>query len=308
MHARPNDRLRERRKKQRHALTITVAALLAALAIGTVLLLRLPSIRIHTVHAEGVHAAAVVVAVNDAISGSYMYAIPKDSIFFFSTTHIRDTVLHVFPDIEAVSIHRDSFSSISIVPTERTSVFVWCGATKPVATLAVEPSCFDTDSNGLLFASHGSSSLAVIANASTTIDVLKIYAPLDSGVIETNPIRAHVIHKDRIPGALMFVKALGTLGARTTAIVIHDDEADLYVPGGARVTYVLGHEADAAALAQAVLPKIAITDGTIAYLDLRFAGKAYIQRVGATSQVSVPTILPSSTTPATPTLAKPTIH
>jgi hypothetical protein len=186
-----------------------------------------------------------------------------------------------------------------IVPTDRSVAFLWCGTTRPVD--GVQEVCYNTDSTGLLFALAdervaaatnslaSTTSLTIISSASPEGSNIRIYAELDTSAIasSTDPIRSMVVHADSIPGAIVFTKALGTLGARVTAIVIHQDEADLYVIGGTKITYVLGHEASAVALAQAVLPKITITDGSIEYIDLRFLGKAYVLRKGASTQSSI---------------------
>ena len=301
--SRSNERLRDRRKKQRRTMVVVFLAAALVLIFGSIGILRLPSLRISAIHAQGPHEDDVQYAAHQELDGSYAHIIPMNSIFFFSTSRIRSAILIALPDVEAVSISRDSFSSIIITPTERSTAFLWCGEALPISD--VKEWCYDTDSNGLIFAEE-STLLQPIATDSpplpTGLDdsaTIKIYAALDTvDASTTDPIRSHVIHAESIPNAILFTKTIAALGARVTSVVIRQDEADLYVVGGARITYVLGHEVDAAALAEAVLPKITITDGTIAYLDLRFSGKAYIQRVGSAGEAAVNT---SSSTIAAPT-------
>ena len=64
------------------------------------------------------------------------------------------------------------------------------------------------------------------------------------------------------------------------SVEIRGDEADLYTPHGTRVTYILGNEEKAAALAASAFPTLNIQGGQLAYVDLRFEGKVYIKRHG----------------------------
>ncbi|HRH24694.1 MAG TPA: hypothetical protein PK109_03875, partial [Candidatus Paceibacterota bacterium] len=59
---------------------------------------------------------------------------------------------------------------------------------------------------------------------------------------------------------------------------IRGDEADLFVPPGTRVTYVVGQEVEAAKSAEAAFKGLNLVDGSLLYVDLRFDGKVYVKR------------------------------
>ncbi len=290
---RSNDRLRDRRRKKQRVAVVSAGILLVlVVALGLYIVWR-PAFRITSVTVEGPHLEEVRTMAGQTLSGTYAFIIPKNSIYFFPTESLRTSILNAYPDVSAVSITRDSFGSIKIVNLPRASVFHWCG--ESILAKRGDENCYDTDSEGLVFqpvATMGAPSVPInAATTSATSSVpqlskkepgeLKLYGALTVNADDpSNPVRAHIAYASRIAPALAFIKALGTLGIPVPTLEISGDEANLYTPSNTRVTYVLGREESALALAQAVVPKLNLTDGSIEYLDLRFSGKAYIKRVG----------------------------
>jgi hypothetical protein len=280
--ARPQgERLRDRRRKKRKTGTIILAVFFVALLALVIYLLWLPQLRIQSVHAEGPQAEGVERVAQENLSGRYALILPRNSIFFFPKGAVRDAVLSTYPEISALSISRSSFTSVSLLGTPRASAFVWCGTTidTPQAT------CFDTDAEGLVFKEAVvSTSTVVLTTASgtpTTPSDLRIFSPLDRELGEAaTPVGAHVMNAEAIPDALRFVKAVRSLGVPVSSLVLRGDEADLWLNGPTRITYVLGREEEAAELAASVIPGLNLTNGSLQYLDLRFSGKAYIKRYG----------------------------
>jgi hypothetical protein len=220
---------------------------------------------------------------NKALTGTYAFIIPRNSIFFFPKDDVRAAILREHPEAGALSISRDSFSSITIEATPRAKGFVWCGISLD-APYANE-TCFDTDVEGLVFRpSDVSTSTVVLTVASGTPMTpgdLRIYAPVDQDLGEgASPVGARVVGATNIPNALRFVKAVRDLGVPVSALQLRGDEADLWVNKSTRITYVLGREEEAVQLAASVVPELTLDDGSIQYLDLRFKGKAYVKRYG----------------------------
>jgi hypothetical protein len=110
---------------------------------------------------------------------------------------------------------------------------------------------------------------------------LRIFAPLDREVGEgISPVGARIVNHDAIPDALRFVKAIRGLNVPVSSLALRGDEADLWLSGPTRITYVLGTEEMAAQLAASVVPTLDFTNASVEYLDLRFSGKAYVKRYG----------------------------
>lgn len=283
-------RLRDRRRRARKAVWITLLVLVLVLAAASLYALWLPQLRVQEVAANGPNADAVESIARQQLAGAYGFVIPRDSIFFFPQQDIREAALAQHPDIAAVSISRTSFSSIALTAVPRAKAFLWCGVS--VDTAFAEGTCFEADSQGLIYSMAGSETdTASVASAgetaSTTVATpvlngdLRVFAPLDTELGEgQSPVGAHVVQAWAVPDALRFVRAIETLGVPVSSLALRGDEADLWLDGSTRITYVLGREASAATLAMSVIPTLDLTDGSIQYLDLRFNGKAYVKRYG----------------------------
>ena len=248
------------------------------LVLAALYALWLPAFRIQTVNANDADQRAIDAA-RQALTGSYAHIIPRNSIFFLPKEGMRQAVLNAYPDVAAVSVNRTSFSSIRIATTPRTKAFVWCG-TGVDAPFA--DGCFDADAEGLVFEPADTlETTGTTTEAAPQSGELRIYAPLDPQLGEgESPVRHSVTNAAAIPDALRFVKALRGMGASISALVLRGDEADLWIDGKTRITYVLGHEQEASQLAASALPKLPISDGTIQYIDLRFSGKVYVKKYG----------------------------
>jgi len=276
-------RLRERRKKARKTgLIISIIALALFLAL-LIYLLWLPAVRIQTVEASGPSAEAAAQTARESIAGTYLFVLPKNSIFFFPKDEMRARVLAAHPHISALSISRKSFTAIQLSGTSRASSFVWCGV--HIDMPFPNGQCFEADAEGLIFKeaaiSTTTSVLSTGSNTPATSGDLRIYSPLDRELVEGgSPVGARVTRAQSIPDALRFVKAIRGLGIPVSSLSLREDEADLWVSGPTRITYVLGREEEAAQLAASVIPTVTLTDGTVEYLDLRFKGKAYVKRYG----------------------------
>jgi hypothetical protein len=239
--------------------------------------------------AEGPDADAARVIAERAIKGTYLYVLPKDSIFIFPEGSIRRQILDAHPAITAVSIKRTGFTAIAIQNVPRTSAFIWCGP-----SAASSSPCYQADAEGFVFApAEGTATVAVAAQMDALTEptevaerviedvdmsVLRVYAPLAGEGAE--PVRSHVVGASRLPDALRFVKAMKSLGVGIVSVEIREDEADLYTPEGTRITYILGREKAAADLAASAFPSLKVPTGAFEYVDLRFDGKVYVKRWG----------------------------
>jgi len=265
--------LKDRRRRARKLFLILLSIVLIIVAGLSIYLLWRPGLRIQNVMLEASRAAMLDPLVKGALSGTYLGVLPRDSIVVFPKQKIRDAILDAYPDISAVSISRTSFTSISVKTIERVSAFDWCG---PIPDDTAP--CYKSDAEGFVFASSTSS--PENDNATTTLKTLRIYGPLTEKTTTDGPIRSHVANAAAIPNALRFERAMLSLGAIVSSLVLRSDEADLYLTSGTRITYVLGHEEQAAALAATAFPDLNLNDGSVDYVDLRFDGKVYFKKRG----------------------------
>ncbi|MBA3789163.1 hypothetical protein H0X32_02070 [Patescibacteria group bacterium] len=296
---RDREPLKNRRRRARNRTFITMLAFIVLVFAAGFTCLWLPAFRIQRVVAAGPDAEQIKVSVPPILTGRYKYIFPRDSIFFFPEADIRTYILQEYPDISAISISRTSFDSIAIDSIPRESAFIWCGSTydahEPVivtptssttgsapTSTSTLPTCYDADAQGYIFAS--------LPEDPSLAETLHIYGPLTASSTANGTILGQQIAQARfIPHTLTFVKAIKSLGVSVGALAIRGDEADLYTQGKTRITYVLGQEASAAALAQSAFPTLNLNNGSLSYVDLRFADKVYFKNVGqdvASSTVS----------------------
>jgi hypothetical protein len=274
--------LGERRRARRRRFGVLIFVLCIAFAGGTLWCLSQPWLRVAAVHATGPYADTTPSVAAAAMGGSWYHLVPRDSLVFPAEESVRQAILAAHPDVMAVSIRRDSLHTLSVETVARISAFLWCGAEKP---LDADSRCYAADSEGLIYA-YVPTVPDEIEAASTTPGVefpdiargLAVYGALVEAPTD-DPVGAHVAGAARIPDALRFARALQAIGAPVASIQLRGDEADLYVvPGNTRLTYVIGREDAAYALAKASFPQLDLTGGSIDYVDLRFGGKVYYKK------------------------------
>ncbi len=205
------------------------------------------------------------------LQGSYLFIIPKDSIFFYPEATIEKDILSLRPDIASASVHRSGFSSLSVQTVSRIPAYWWCGDDRSDGN---ETSCYEADWAGFVF-------LPVPETDFALSSLTRIYVPLTTAAgTAAYPLTSTLTNATAIPEIFALTKEIKSLGAVVTGIRIHSDEVSLYTSSGTYVTYLLGHEKEALSLLTAALPSLSLTDGSVEYLDLRFDGKIYIKKKG----------------------------
>lgn len=258
--------LRDRRRGKRRRLIVGALVVLLVLIVGVLVLLWQPFLRVHTVQADGPGSEEIPAFVKKELAGTTYGIIPRDSIFFLSQDTLRDSLLRAFPSIQAVSLKPAGLTTLTVTTIGRATAFWWCGESH-----AVPGACFETDPEGKLFA------LVPADQLSASSSVLILYSALNEGST-SEPLGATVAHAERLPALLQFVKALKGLTANVVRVELRADEADLYTPRDTRITYVLGREEQAAALAATAFPSLALNDGSLLYVDLRFDSKVFFKK------------------------------
>ena len=271
-------RLRDRRRRSRRRLLVLFVVLLLALFWAIVYGLWQPAVRISSVTVAGGDQALADYA-KQAMQGSYLGIIPRDSTFFVPTHRIRVAILSAHPDIAALSISRRWTTGLSIRPSMRTAAGRWCGTAPDVTRFNLNASstrlnlvtpCYLFDPSGFVYAA---------ARASTTPETLNsftLYAPLIDDATEA--LDATIAGAALLPDAFAFARQLASLGSTVESVIIRGDEVDILLASGTRVTYVLGHEQDAYSALLSARASFNLANGSVDYIDLRFPGKVYIKK------------------------------
>lgn len=273
----PKRKLKDRRREE-GVRTLSLLAFGILVATGAVFyVLWLPALRITEARAQGYGNTEAIEAIAKAeLKGTYGGVVPKNSFFFYPERAIRASVLEAFPAISAVSVSRTDMNAIQLKAAARASAFWWCGT--PENLSAQTGNCYDADVEGLVFGKAAELS-AEIASTSARDSVLHVYANLETAsTSDSYPLKGRVEGAKMLPDVLRFVKAIQGFGVPVASVAIRGDEADLFVEPSTRITYVIGHEREAAKSAEAALKGLNVVDGSLEYIDLRFDGKVYLKR------------------------------
>ena len=287
-------RLAERRRRRRQYL-YAAGGVLAVLFVGLVIWgFWQPAVRIEKVSVTGASDAVATLA-KQALRGTYLHVLPRDSAFFYPASSIRRAVLGAYPGIAAVAIRRIGANELHIVATDRVAVARWCGAHADASF----QQCYFFDPNGFVFATTTpiirAASLSASSSASTTmptpavvnpalaasvsappLDAFAVYEPMATGTV---PVGSTLPHADTFPKIFAFAHKLAVFGAQVRSISIRDGEIDDRLSSGTVVKYVLGQGSQAFSALNAAKSDFNLANGSVEYVDLRFSGKVYVKRV-----------------------------
>lgn len=235
------------------------------------------SVRISRVQIFGADESLSLYA-TQAMQGSYLGSIPRDSIFFFPEGRIRADLLAAHPEISAVSIFRNGFTGLSIKINKRVPIARWCGSGAEKSDFRatssksdfLAPQCYFFDAKGFIYMP-----VSTAIGSSTPLNSFMVY---ESFANESSPIGATLPNATDLPSAFDFARQLSTLGSPVISISFRNDEVDDYLASGTRITYVLGDEQNAFTALMSARSNLNLTDGSLEYVDVRFDGKVYSKK------------------------------
>ncbi len=278
--SRGNDRLAARRRRSRRRALIALC-ILALLSLGAVIYgLWQPAVRISHIEVLGADTSLETIP-RDALQGSYLGIIPRDSIFFFPASRIRAGILATHTNIAAISISRIGFSGISIKIDNRVPIARWCGSAVPTES----GDCYLFDASGFLYATateafflkEERSPAVALSNPDNTVTPFVLLSSLQTDIV--SPIGATLKDTNQLPAVFDFAREIGLSGPSINTIVIRGDEVDFFlVSGGPRITYLLGDEQNAFTALVSAKAQLNLSDPTLQYVDVRFPGKLYLKR------------------------------
>jgi len=211
--------------------------------------------------------------VEEQLAGTYFGVTPRNSFFFVPTRAIRAAITGAYPGFQAVSIVHDGFTGLVLSLHERVPVARWCGSSpSPQAVITDGEYCYLFDAGGYIYTASD------VASTAQTLNSFAVYDPLAGGTEE--PLRATLAHAAQLPNLFDLARKVASLGSPVETITIRDDETDLLLTSGTRITYVLGGEEPAFANLMSAKNNLNLSDGSLLYVDLRFPGKVYLKRRG----------------------------
>lgn len=263
--------LAERRRRRRRRSILASCIILCTVFVATLYGLQQNAVRISQIQVFGADSLSgggrepLADIARRALQGDYFGVIPRSSIFFFPASRIRAEILSAYPEVAAISISRDGLTGISLKMSARVPVARWCGL---APTEGAAEYCYVFDASGYIF--------SVAASSTQALNPFALYAPLEGDGLE--PLRATLANADKLPAAFDFARQAGAFGSPVSAILIRGDEVDDRLESGTRIIYVLGGEQSAFSALSSAREQIDLADGSIEYVDLRFAGETYVKR------------------------------
>jgi len=112
-------------------------------------LLHTPLVRVATIDISGVESVTMAElreAVRNKLSGTYLFVIPKDSIFFYPKRTIEQSLIERFPELKSVAVRAENFDTLAVAVAERSPQALWCGAG------ASSTGCVLMDEGGVVYA------------------------------------------------------------------------------------------------------------------------------------------------------------
>lgn len=262
---RSSERLATRRRLRRRRIAFAFG-FLGLLILGAIVYgLWQSSVRISRIQIFGADESLSSYA-TQAMQGSYLGIIPRNSIFFFPEGHIRADLIAAHPEIAAVSIFRNGFTGLSVKVNSRVPIARWCGASPQVTTNG----CYFFDAKGFIYMAVNTA-----VGSSTPLNSFMVY---ESFANENSPIGATLPNATDLPSAFDFARQLSTLGSPVISISFRNDEVDDYLASGTRITYVLGDEQNAFTALMSARANLNLADGSLEYVDVRFDGKVYSKK------------------------------
>jgi len=128
----------------RTRIAIVSGAALALLLVFLVGLTHLPFLQVRDVQVSGTTTLAsttVAAYIHEAITGYYLFVVPKRNIFIYPKRAIADGLLAKFPELRAADVHAGNFHTIEAEVVEREPKALWCESQQ----------CFLMDQSGVVY-------------------------------------------------------------------------------------------------------------------------------------------------------------
>jgi hypothetical protein len=125
-----------------------------------VYLSRLSSLNINNIEITGnqvVDTNDIKQAIQEEMSGKYLWLFPKTDIFFYPQNSIIKMLQDKFKRLENISLSIKNDKTLLVSVKERKALYTWCGNTPPDTSVVAMPqgessaTCYFVDENGYIF-------------------------------------------------------------------------------------------------------------------------------------------------------------
>lgn len=266
----------ERKRRRRKRILIFFAVLALTAVVGLVSLLHLRTFRIETVTVEGtesIEQTKIEGDIRGQLDGTYMFIIPRDSIFFYSKDRISRYIKETYPEIQQFSVKLTSPNEITVSIEERKPVGVWCEG-------GDSAKCFFIDEKGVLFQTAPSITGSVY---------FKYEGMLESGT-STNPLLATFLPEFQFKKLNEFAAGIKSRREFTPIGFVRtkDSEGSVVTAEGVLLRIALNKDLDAVAInLTSALNASSLKDpgvrSTLEYIDLRFGNSLYYKLRGSSA-------------------------
>ncbi len=215
-------------KARRKRLLIACGAFLA-LIVAVVLVLRLESLQISEVVAEGVPSTGssqVEEVVHEFLAGSYLWLVPKTNALFYPRSGLEEELGRQFPRLSSVATSLEGARLLRVEGVERKPFALYCTDT-----------CYFLDETGFIFDAS-----PVFSDG--------VYFTYTSEVSLENPLGRQFVPQPEFESLAAFVTRVGTLGVLPHSLELSDTEGTIILDTGATIAFSRG--ADTSALARAL--------------------------------------------------------
>lgn len=211
------------------------------------------------------------------IRGTYLWVIPRDSIFLVRGTSVAAALVLADPRLRTVEADLERMRVLRVNVLNRKPEAKWCGEAVPPAAYGTTLSdttatsapvrwghCYIMDETSYIYEN----------DTEPPLDLPRYYGPLE----HAEPIGQAFIESTEYAATARLRAELARAGYVTTAMLLVDEtQSELYLENGTRVLIRRG------AAAEEVLRELSAATGAealrdtrdIEYLDLRWKGKAY---------------------------------
>lgn len=225
-----------RKQKERRKRWLIASGVLGGLIVATVFVLRLNSLQITSVVAEGVPAtgsAQVEARTLELLSGSYLWLVPKTNTFIYPKSRLEKELPRAFPRLSSVALSLDGMHLLKIEAVERTPYALYCHALVPSGV----EGCYFLDETGFIFDTSPTFSEGV-------------YFVYRAEPAFQNPLGRQFVPQGEFESLVVFITRLGKAGAEPRSLVLTETEDKLVLASGA--TILFSRQADTRSLAQAL--------------------------------------------------------